>query len=309
MYDIIIIGAGCTGFGAAMYCGRFDLKTLVLGELVGGTITTTHIVENYPGFKSISGFDLAEKLKEHALDYDVDLKEEKVLEVKQENGDFTVKTKKNEYKGKSVLFATGTEWRKLGVPGEKEYANKGVHYCASCDGFAYKEKVVAIVGGSDSAAKEALLLTEYGKKVYIFYRGEEIHPEPINMARVKEKIKEGSIEIINHTNILEIKGDENMTHVVLDKEYNGSKEFKLDGLFIEIGHLPLTNLAKDIGVELDKKSFIKINKNSETNIPGAYAAGDCANTEFKQAIVGVAEGTLAAYAAFQFVKSKDINPT
>jgi len=309
-YDIIIIGAGCTGFAAAMYCGRFDMKTIVIGDLIGGTITTTHVVENYPGFKTITGFDLAEKLKEHAQDYDIELVEGKVTEVKKDGNEFTVKTTKETYKGKTILFATGTEWKKLGVHGEKEFANKGVHYCASCDGFAYKEKVIGIVGGSDSAAKEALLLTEYGKKVYIIYRGETIHPEPINMMRVEKKIKEGTIEIIKHTNITEIKGndDAGMTHVILDKAYDGSNEFKLDGLFIEIGHLPLTKLAKDIGVELNEKGFIKINRKAETNVPGVYSAGDCADTEFKQAIVGVAEGTLASYAAFQYVKEKEIKP-
>ncbi len=310
LYDIIIVGAGCTGFGAAMYCGRFDMKTLVLGDEIGGTIITTNVVENYPGFKHLTGYELAEKLKEHALDYDIDLKEEKVTEIdKKENGAFKVESSEDTYKAKTVLFATGTEWRKLDVPGEEKYSNNGVHYCATCDGFAYKDKKIGVVGGSDSAAKEALLLTQYGKKVYIIYRGDEIHPEPINMDRVQDKIEDGEIEIINHTNVTKIKGDgEVMTHVILDNEYEGSKEFELDGLFIEIGHIPLTKLAEDLGVETDEKGYIKIDRNSETNVEGVYAAGDCADTDFKQAIVGVAEGTLASYQAYQYVKQKEIKP-
>ena len=128
--------------------------------------------------------------------------------------------------------------------------------------------------------------------------------------RVEQKIKEGKIEIINNTNVTEIKGDgEVMTKVVLDNEYQGSNEFEVDGLFIEIGHIPLTNLAKELGVELDEKGYIKINRDSETNMKGVYAAGDCADTDFKQAIVGVAEGTLAAYKAYEYVKNKEIEPT
>ncbi|MFC1647849.1 NAD(P)/FAD-dependent oxidoreductase [Nanoarchaeota archaeon] len=302
-YDIIIIGAGCTGFAAAMYSGRFDMKTLVLGSELGGTIIKTDIVENYPGFKKLSGYELAENLKQHALEYDIDMKEEKVTNVKKEGEEFLVTTAKETYQGKTILFATGTEWRKLNVPGEQEYANNGVHYCATCDGFAYKEKIIGIVGGSDSAAKEALLLTQFGKKVYIIYRGDNIRPEPINMKRVEEKIKQGKIEIIKNTNVVEIKGDgEVMTHVILDNPYNGETNFKVDGLFIDIGHIPLTSLAKDMGVELDDKNYIKINRKAETNIPGVYAAGDCADTEFKQAIIGVAEGTLAAFSAYEKVQ-------
>ncbi len=309
-YDIIIIGAGCAGFAAAMYSGRFNLKTLVLGDIVGGTIIKTDVVENYPGFKRITGYELAQRLKEHALEYDIELKEEKAVKVSKQGKLFVVETSKGVYNSLTVLFATGTKWRKLNVPGEEEYANKGVHYCATCDGFAYKDKLIGVVGGSDSAAKEALLLTQYGRKVYIIYRRERIRPEPINLKRVEEKVKEGKIEIINNTNVVEVKGDGKvMTHVVLDNPYQGSEELRLDGLFVEIGHIPLTDLAKDLGVELDGNGYIKIDRASRTNIPGVYAAGDCADTVFKQAITGVAEGTLAAYSAYQYVKALEIEPS
>ncbi len=310
MYDIIIIGAGCAGFGSAMYCGRFDMDTLVIGDEIGGTIITTNVVENYPGFKHLTGWELADKLKEHALDYDIELEEDKVTSVRKKDELFHVHTDDETYKSKTVLFATGTEWRELDVPGEDEYKNNGVHYCATCDGFAYKDDIVGVVGGSDSAAKEALLLTQYAEKVYIIYRGDEIHPEPVNMQRVEEKLATGEIEIINHTNVTEIQGDgDRMTHVTLDNPYQGSDEFELDGLFIEIGHIPLTDLAQDLGVEVDEKNYIKIDRNAKTNMEGVFAAGDCVDTDWKQAIVGVAEGSLGAYSAYKYCKKKEIQPT
>ncbi|MEK6808861.1 MAG: FAD-dependent oxidoreductase, partial [Nanoarchaeota archaeon] len=300
IYDTAIIGAGCAGLGAAMYCGRFDMKTLVLGEVVGGTIITTDIVENYPGFISLTGIELAEKLKQHSLSYpSVKIKEERVTNISKKNSCFELKTEDAIYHSKTVIFSTGTEIRKLNVPGEKEFANKGVHYCALCDGAFYKDKVIAVVGGSDSAGKEALLLTQYAKKVYIIYRGENIRPEPINYKRIMENKK---IEIIPLTNVLKINGDKTVNSVVLDSAYNGSNDLKLNGVFIEIGHIPLTQLAKEIGVSLNEKDEIIIDRESKTNISGVFAAGDCVDTRFKQAITGVGEAVSASYSAYQYLK-------
>lgn len=309
-YDFLIIGAGVSGLAAAMYSARLGMKTLCIGTShgsempVGGVITTTNIVENYPGFNKISGVELAEKIKEHAKEYElVELREEKVEKVLKENNKFLVISDKGEYYSKTILFATGTMWKKLDVPGSKEYENKGVSYCALCDALLYREKVVCVVGGSDSAAKEALLLAEHAKKVYLIYRKEKIRAEPINMQRVASNKK---IEIINNTNILEIKGDKFVKSVILDKPYKGSKELKVDGVFVAIGHVVLSELAKLLGVELNEKGEIIINhKTSETNIPGVFAAGDVTDKPFKQAIVGVAEGCTAAYFAYEYIKKKE----
>ncbi|NQV09036.1 FAD-dependent oxidoreductase [Candidatus Woesearchaeota archaeon] len=299
MYDTIIVGAGVAGLGAAMYSGRFGLKTLLIGETMGGTIILTDTVENYPGFKKLTGMELADKLKEHALEYDVEVKEQKVVDIEKKEDGFVVKTAKEEFETKTVIYATGTKVKKLGAKGEEEFSNKGVHYCALCDGPVYQDKVIGIIGGSDSAAKEALLLTQYGKKVYIIYRKEKIRPEPINAERVDKNDK---IEIINNTNVVEIKGDKFVESVVLDKEYKGSKELKLDAVFIEIGHIVLTDLAKKLGVELNKKNEIIIDREAKTNLSGFFAAGDCVDTVFKQAITGVGEAVSAAYSAYQYVK-------
>jgi len=309
-YDFVIIGAGGTGLAAAMYGARLGLKSLVLGhshgsELpIGGVITTTNIVENYPGFIKLTGTEIAEELEKHARSYDdVTIKEEKVEKITKHKNCFKVKTQKAQYIAKTILLATGTKWRKLDVPGSGEFENKGVAYCALCDGPLFKNKIVGLVGGSDSAAKDALVLAQHAKKVYIIYRGNEIHPEPINLERVKKNKK---IEIINNTNVIEIKGTQMIDSVMFDKPYKGKKEFKLEGLFVAIGHIVLSDLAKPLKVKLNKKREIITDKESKTNIKGIYAAGDVADTPFKQLITGVAEGCIAAYSAYEYITSEKV---
>lgn len=309
LYDILIIGTGVTGWGAAMYAGRMQLKTLIVGDNSGGTIMLTDDVENYPGFKKLTGSELAENIEQHAREYDIDVEDGLVTDIVQDKKKhtFTLTTKSgSSFKTKTVLLATGTKPRKLGVPGEDAYFGKGVHTCALCDGAFYKEKIIGVVGGSDSAGKEALLLTQWGKKVYIIYRGNEIHPEPVNMTRIEKKIKEGKIEIINNTNVVEVKGEKYVTAVLFDKAYKDKKEFKLDALFIEIGHIALSTLAKKVGVLLNQKGEVLIDRNAQTNVPGFYAAGDVCDTRFKQAITGVAEGVLAVYSAYTYLNEEEL---
>ena len=307
-YDIIIIGAGVTGMASAMYSGRLGLKTLVIGtnsanELpIGGVITLTEVVENYPGFIRLTGPKLAENIRKHALDYRplVEIKEDLVLDVKKHGDCFNVVTKSDKsYVSKTILLATGTKWRKLPMKGAREYESKGVHYCALCDAALFRNKIVAVVGGSDSAAKEALLLAQHAKKVYIIYRGEQIRPEPINGERIKRNKK---ITVITKMNVIEIKGDKFVNQVVLDNKYKGSSTIKLDGVFGAIGSDPLNELAKKLKVKINNKDEIVIDHhNSKTNIPGVFAAGDVVDTEFKQAITGVAEGVTATYHAYKYI--------
>jgi thioredoxin reductase (NADPH) len=301
MYDLIIVGGGVVAFSAAIYAGRYHMKTLVLGDSIGGTLMLTTEIENYPGIESISGMELFDKVKEHAKKYKdyIESKQEKVEGIKKTGEFFKVQTNDGTYEAKSLIIATGTKWRKLKVPGEKEFTGNGVHYCATCDGFIYNDKVVAVVGGSDSAAKEALLLTSYAKKVYIIYRKENIRAEPITVKRVKENSK---IEIINNTNITEIIGEKIVKKVIFDKEYNGSKEFNIDGLFIDIGHIPLSNIASEIGVKTNDKKEIITDKNSNTNVEGVFAAGDVTDSNFKQVITGVGQGVTAINSAYQYLQ-------
>jgi thioredoxin reductase (NADPH) len=305
-YDLIILGAGGSGLAGAMYAARLGLKTLVLGashgtELpVGGVITTTDVIENYPGFKKISGHELAKKLEEHAKSYkNVSIKNEKAVNINKIKDGFSIKTDKSIYQSKTILFATGTKVKKLEIPGSKEFENKGISYCALCDAPLYKNKTIAIIGGSDSAVKDALLISEYAKKVYIIYRGDEIHPEQINFERIKLNKK---IEVINNTNIIRINGNSAVKSVVLDKTHLGKKELKLDGIFVAIGHTIISELAEKLGVKVNNKKEIIINhKTSETNVPGIFAAGDVTDKQFKQLITGVADACTAAYSAYEYI--------
>ena len=307
-YDLIIIGAGVTGLASAMYAGRLNLQTLVIGtnsanELpIGGVITITEVVENYPGFIRLTGPELAEKIRKHALDYKdkVEIKEDLVIDIKKHGDCFDIATKSGKkYLSKTVLFATGTKWRKLPMKGALEFERRGIHYCALCDGALYHNKIVAVIGGSDSAAKEALLLTQYAKKVFMIYRGEKIRPEPINGERIKRNKK---IIVLTKINVLEVKGNKFVTHIILDTKYKGSNILKLDGVFGAIGSDPLSELAKKLGVKINERNEIIIDHmDSTTNINGVFAAGDVVDTEFKQAITGVAEGVSAAHSAYKYI--------
>ena len=311
-YDIVIIGAGGVGLASAMYAGRLNLKVLVLGhshgsELpIGGVITTTNMVENYPGFSKISGVNLAKKIEEHARGYpEVKIKTEKAQEIKKQTNCFITQTSKGAYKSKSIIFATGTKWRKLDIPGSGEFERRGVNYCALCDAPLYKNKIVAVIGGSDTAAKDALILAEHAKKVYIIYRKEKIHPEPDILDRVGKNKK---IEIINNTNLKEIKGNGIVNEVILDRKYKGNNSLKLDAVFVAIGHVILSDLAKSIGVKTnEKKEIIIDHKTCKTNIKGVFAAGDVTDKPFKQLIIGVADGCTAAYSAYEYITKEHVD--
>lgn len=307
MYDLVVIGSGVTGYGAAMYAARLDLKVAVIGNVEGGTITLTDDVANYPGYIQLTGQQLADKIKEHALDYPVYVESGTVIDVfRSKQNFFYVVTENKTYLAKTVLFATGMKDRELEVPGHDELRNKGVSYCALCDAPLYKDKIVGVVGGSDSAIKEALLLAKYCPKVYIIYRGKKIRPEPVNARRVE---REPKIEVINETNVTEILGTDRVTGVNLDNTHNGSDTLSLDGIFIAIGGIPYSELAKKLGVTLNKKGEIVIDRSSRTNIEAVYAAGDVVEGEFKQAITGVAEGVQAAYQAYKYVNENEFSFT
>lgn len=300
-FDLIIIGGGCAGYPAAVYAARFNLKTAVIAKEMGGLITTTHLVENYPGFISLSGPELAQKLEDHVKANNVPIINDIVSEVKRDGKHFLIKLDiKGEYvKAKSVILATGTKHRHLGAPGEEAFASRGVSYCATCDGPFFKNKVVGIVGGSDSAAKEAMVLSQNSAKVYMFIRS-HLKAEPINADRIR-KIE--NVEIIEGVNVKEICGENKLTHVVLDKEYNGSTKVDVAGLFIAIGMLPQNELAKQLDVALNSKGEVIIDRLSCTNQEGVFAAGDLTDSEWKQGIIGSAEGSVAAYSAFEYINN------
>ncbi len=295
MKDVIILGGGAAGLGAALYSARFSLDTVCIAKEIGGTGNIAHKVDNWIGEPGISGMDLMDKFAKHVKEYGVPLIVDTVKEINQIDGGFEVVCEKETYQGKTVIFSLGMKHRELEIPGEKEFSGKGVHYCYTCDGPLYKDSTVAVVGGSDSAALGAIFMRDYAKKVYVIYRGDKLRAEPISAKQVYEDEK---IEVIHNTNVTEVIGDKMMTKVKLDT----GKELDLDGLFIEIGHIPLNEIAEKAGVKLDAKGFIEVNREHATNVEGFFAAGDITNaTSLKQFITSAAEGSIAAQGAYHYL--------
>lgn len=305
IHDCIIVGGGCAGYPAAVYAARFNMKTLLIAKEPGGLITTTHLVENYPGFISLTGPELASKLKEHVIANNVPMLDDIVTSITKDEITklFKVKTgiEEEEFLTKTVIIATGTQHKHLNCPGEWEYQSKGVSYCATCDAPFFKRKKVAIVGGGDTASKEAMVLSQTCEKVYMLVRS-ELKAEPVNIDRIN-KIE--NIEVITGVNVKEICGEKKVTHLILDREVEGSNQLDVKGVFIAIGMLPQNDLAKQLGVELNPRGEIIINRVSETNVEGVMAAGDVTNAEWKQGIIAAAEGSVAAYSAFEYLQKLD----
>ena len=300
VYDLLVLGTGPAGMAAAIYAGRYDMKTLVIGKEIGGMTNLAGEIENYPGFIG-SGIDLMKKFEEQAKMFGATFVMGNVDKLEKDKNGFRVEADGKDYVGKAIITGLGSEHRKLGVPGEKEFLGKGVSYCATCDGNFFRGKTVVVVGGSDSAAKAAIYLSSICKKVYVSYRKEKMRAEPINLDRV-EKLK--NVEIIYNTKPVEIVGEAKVTGLKL--ETTDGKKLKsdliaVDGVFIEIGSTPITQVVEGLGVELEK-GYIKVDKEGRTNVAGLFAAGDGTNNPFKQAITAAADGSLAAKAAYNFVK-------
>ncbi len=296
MYDLVVIGGGPAGLAASIYAARYMLNTLLISKDHGGAIAEAHLVENYPGYESVSGLELMENFRKQAKKLGVEIKAEEAAGIKKEKDHFLVN---NKHKGKKVLLAVGTTRRKLNVPGEDKFIGKGVSYCATCDAPFYKDKVVGVIGGSNSAARAAQLLSEYAKKVYIIYRREKIRAEPKICSQIDKNPK---IEIINNTNIKEVKGDKFVDSVV----FGSGEVFMLAGLFIEVGSVPAVALPKELGVKLDDEGYIIVDEGMRTSIEGVYAAGDITtgSNKWRQVITACSEGGIAASSAYLDIKKE-----
>lgn len=293
MYDLIIIGAGPAGLSAAIYAGRSGKKALLLEEKnYGGQIVNTPDIENYPGISHISGFEFAMELFKQAESFGAEIKYEKALSI---SGDDTkvVTTNKGQYEGKAVIIATGAKNRKLGLDNEDSLVGRGVSYCATCDGMFYRDKVVAVNGGGNTAVEDALFLANYCKKVYIVHRRDEFRADEKDVAKLKEK---DNIELVLNCTIKEIVADEMVKGiVVVDKTTNEERQIDVNGLFIAIGQVPDNGDFENV-VELEN-GYVKADESCYTNTPGIYVAGDCRTKEVRQLATAAADGAIAALAA------------
>lgn len=300
MIDVAIVGSGVAGLAAGLYAGRYELETELFSDFFGGATASAWTIENYPGFESIDGYDLIMKMRAQVEKIGGKITEEKVEQIEKRGETFVLTAGGNENEAKTIIFAQGAARRKLGLPKEEEFSKgKGVHYCTTCDGPLYKGKTIAIIGGGDAAIKGANLAVQYAEKIYIIEMTDHLNPEPVNMARLQPFIDKGKVEVILKTTVKEILGEERVTGLKLD---NG-KELTIDGLFVEVGAIPDVELAKNLGVELDEKGYIKVDNDMSTNVPGVYAAGDTTNFfgGFKQIVTAAAMGSVAATSAFRHI--------
>lgn len=297
MLDLIIVGGGPGGLSAAIYAARYKLDTLLITKEIGGDLNKIHLIENYPGYGRISGFELAKKFEEHVKNYNVKIKQDEVVGIRKEKDKFVVNSRKEKFEAKKIILALGSEKRKLNLENEERFLGKGISYCYLCDAPFYKDKIVGIIGGSYSAVRAAVLLMGYAKKLYIICRKDKLRGDPIENDYV---LKNKKVELIKNANVVKLNGDKFLESVKLD---NG-KEIKLDGLFIEIGSVPNTALIKEFGIKTDENGFIIVNENKETNIKGVFAVGDVTNTKIKQIIVAAADGAISATNVFYQIKEE-----
>ncbi len=298
MHDIVIIGGGPAGLTAGIYAIRLGLKTILLEkELVGGQIALSDIIENYPGFPSISGAGLMEKFEAHARGLGLEINMNEVSEIGQDKGIQVLKTAGGEMRAKAVIVATGARPRRLGAAGEVKYTGKGVSYCATCDGPFFKGQTVLVVGGGDTALKEAVYLSKIASKVYIAHRRDEFRGEKIQQDRAEAA---ENIEFLKSHILKEIRGDMIVKEAVLEDLKTGEKKtMAVDGAFIFVGITPTTGF---VDVEKDEQGFIKTNQNMETSVAGIYAAGDCRTTPLLQVATAVGDGAIAAFKASGYIE-------
>lgn len=297
MYDVIIIGAGPAGLTAAIYLGRAGKKLLILEKNVyGGQIVNSKEVENYPAISKISGFEFSNNLYNQAKNFGAELKYETVVNLTK---DKEVTTNRGKYQAKSIIIATGLSNRTLEIDGVDSFIGRGISYCATCDGNFFKDKVVAVVGGGNTALEDAIFLSNICKKVYIVhrrttFRGEKILQDILN--------KKENVEFILNSNVVKINGNELLESIIINTN-NEEKELQIDGLFLAIGQIP-NNSYIDI-IDLDEKGYAIANEDCKTNIDGIYVAGDFRTKKVRQLVTAASDGATAAINAIEYIERSD----
>ncbi|MES9682814.1 thioredoxin-disulfide reductase [Bacillus sp. AFS001701] len=301
IYDVVIIGAGPAGMTAAVYTSRANLSTLMMERgIPGGQMANTEEIENYPGFDSILGPDLSNKMFDHAKKFGAEYAYGDIKEIIDGKEYKTIIAGKKEYKARAIIISTGAEYKKIGVPGEQELGGRGVSYCAVCDGAFFKDKELVVIGGGDSAVEEGVYLTRYASKVTIVHRRDQLRAQKILQDRAFANEK---ISFIWNSTIKEVNGtDGKVSSVTLVDTQNGEEtEFKTDGVFIYIGMLPLTKPFLSLGIT-NENGYIETNDVMETKVPGIFAAGDVREKTLRQVVTATGDGSIAAQAVQHYIE-------
>lgn len=299
MYDIIIIGSGIAGLTSAIYALNNKRKVLILeSQTYGGQIINSNIINNYPGFLEISGFDLMTNIYNQVKNLGGVIKYEEVLEITKNK---KIITKNETYEAKSIIISTGLAPRKLNLENEDKFIGKGISYCATCDGSFYKDKVVMVVGGGNTAIEDVIYLSNICKKVYLVYRRKELRKD-VNLT---EKVKElSNVEIIYNSNIEKLNGDESLNSVdIINKDTEKITNIIIDGLFVAIGKIPSGNIFKDL-LNVTENGYIITDEDCHTNIEGIYAAGDIRKKKLRQLVTAASDGAIAAIEAIKYINKK-----
>ena len=303
-YDVLIAGQGAAAFSAALYAARYQMSAIIVGGIFGGETATGGIIENYPGYPEIDGFDLMLKFREQVDKYEVPVIEENLNSIDRSDDEFTVTTEGGQtFKATTAILAIGRERRRLWLDHEEEWTGRGVSFCSTCDAPMHRGNTVAVVGGGNAAVEGAVLLSKYAEQVYLVYRQDQFtRPEPINLQLLGAA---KNVKQVMGTRVRELKGDDGLSGIVLDNEVRGSKELELDGLFIEIGADPRSELASKLGAELNDHGEVLVDKKMRTHVHGLFAAGDLTNAsgDLKQTITAAAQGAIAATAAYYEVNT------
>ncbi len=307
-HQLIILGSGPAGYTSAIYAARANLKpTLITGLEVGGQLTTTTEVENWPGdFEDLQGPDLMVRMKKHAEKYNVNIIHDHIKSVDFATKPLTLKGQKESYQSQSLIIATGASAKYLGLESEKAFLGKGVSACATCDGFFYKDQEVAVIGGGNTAVEEALYLSNICSKVHLVHRRDEFRAEKILQDRMHKKVQEGKISLVLNANLKEVLGDQVVTGITVSNTHNEESHIKVEGVFIAIGHKPNTDIFKD---HIDMKDGYILTKSgfdhgaTSTSVPGIFAAGDVADYTYRQAITSAGFGCMAALDAEKFLSN------
>ena len=303
-YDVLIAGQGAAAFSAALYAARYQMSAIIVGGIFGGETATGGIIENYPGYPEIDGFDLMLKFREQVDKYEVPVIEEIINSIERSDDEFTVTTEGGQtFKATTAILAIGRERRRLWLDHEEEWTGRGVSFCSTCDAPMHRGNTVAVVGGGNAAVEGAVLLSKYAEQGYLVYRQDQFtRPEPINLQLLGAA---KNVKQVMGTRVMELKGDDGLSGIVLDNEVRGSKELELDGLFIEIGADPRSELASKLGAELNDHGEVLVDKKMRTHVHGLFAAGDLTNAsgDLKQTITAAAQGAIAATAAYYEVST------